>query len=114
MVEAFAAEAALAIENARLFQQLAQRNTQLQESNRRVTEALERETASAAVLRAISRSPTDPSSVFQMLVEQAGRICETNLVALHLRDGDESVLTTILDPNAGHRPVGTRGTSRQR
>jgi signal transduction histidine kinase len=108
LLESFADQAVIAIENARLFSELEQRNTELQESNRQVTEALDRQTATAEVLRAISGSPTDPRAVFRMIVEQAGRICETNIVALHLRDGDEAVLTTVLNPTAGQLPEGTR------
>src|SRR3954447_16737898 len=67
-------------------------------------EALEREAATAAVLRSISRSATDSRAGFRMIVERAGRLCQTNLVALHLREGDEQVLTTVLDPDASQRP----------
>ena len=49
----------IAIENARLFEELEQRNAELQESNRQVTEALEQQTATAEVLRVIASSPTD-------------------------------------------------------
>jgi GAF domain-containing protein/CheY-like chemotaxis protein len=101
LVETFADQAVIAIENARLFQELERRNQDL-------SEALERETAAAAVLRAISRSPTDSSAVFRMIVEQAGRLCDTKLVALHLRDGDDQVLTTVLDPASVQRPEGWR------
>ena len=47
----------IAIENARLFEELEQRNTELQESNRQVTEALEQQTATAEILRVIASSP---------------------------------------------------------
>ena len=59
LVEAFADQAVIAIENARLFEELEQRNAELQESNRQVTEALEQQTATAEVLRVIASSPTD-------------------------------------------------------
>ena len=75
---------------------------------RELAEALEQQTATAEVLRVIATSPTDLTSVFRMIVDQTGRICETNLVALHLRDGDDYVLTTVLDPNAGQLPEGSR------
>src|SRR6266536_2144431 len=51
--------AVIAIENARLFSELEERNTELQESNRQVTEALEQQTATAEILRVIASSPTN-------------------------------------------------------
>ena len=58
-METFADQAVIAIENARLFEELEQRNAELRESNRQVTEALEQQTATAEVLRVIASSPTD-------------------------------------------------------
>ncbi|MFN8633850.1 MAG: GAF domain-containing protein [Chloroflexota bacterium] len=75
LLEAFASQAAIAIENARLFDALEQRNAELQESNQRVTEALEQQTALGEVLRVIASTPTDVQRVLDAIIETAIRLC---------------------------------------
>ena len=76
LLETFADQAVIAIENARLFSELEQRNAELQESNRQVTEALEQQTATAEVLRVIASSPTELPRVLDSIVEAAARLCD--------------------------------------
>ena len=85
----FADQAVIAIENARLLQELGQRNAELQESNRRVTQALEQQTATAEVLRVVASRPTDATDVLQAIADAAARLCQVDNVGIGRVVGDE-------------------------
>jgi len=91
LLRTFADQAAIAIENARLFEELEQRNAELHESNRQVSEALEQQTATAEVLRVIASKPTDLQPVLNAIAETAARVCETDDATIRLVDGDHFV-----------------------
>jgi class 3 adenylate cyclase len=76
LVQNFAAQAVIAIENARLLNELRQRTTDLTERTADLTEALERQTATSEVLQVISRSAGDLEPVFAFMLENAVRICD--------------------------------------
>ncbi|MFN8636141.1 MAG: GAF domain-containing protein [Chloroflexota bacterium] len=98
LLETFADQAVIAIENARLFEQLEQRNQELQASNRQVSEALEQQTATAEVLRVIASSPTDLRRVLDALVQSAVRLCRADTGSMLRVDGDEVVNLATMTP----------------
>src|SRR5216683_6639910 len=81
LLQTFADQAVIAIENARLF-------TELEARNRDLTEALEQQTATSEILRVISQSQTDVQPVFETVAANALRLCEATFSVVNRFDGE--------------------------
>ena len=81
LLQTFADQAVIAIENVRLFKELEARNRDL-------TETLEQQTATGEILRVISSSPTDVQPVFDTIARSAARLCDAQFCHVFRFDGE--------------------------
>jgi GAF domain-containing protein len=90
LVQTFAAQAVIAIENARLLNELRQRTDDL-------SEALEQQTATSEVLQVVSSSPGELKPVFEAMLKNATRICEAKFGLLFRFDGKFFHVAALVD-----------------
>jgi GAF domain-containing protein len=105
LVQKFAAQAVIAIENARLLNELRQRTDDL-------TESLEQQTATSEVLKVISSSPADLKPVFDAILENATRICEARFGTLWLAEEDGLRAVAVYNPPPGFADIRRRSLIR--
>src|SRR4030095_11834383 len=102
LLHTFAAQAVIAIENVRLFTELQEKNRALTEAHVQVTEALDQQTATAEVLRVISRSPTHVQPVFDAVLASGVRLCGASFGGVFRFDGKLVHLVTSYEWPAQH------------
>jgi two-component system NtrC family sensor kinase len=121
LLQIFAAQAVIAIENVRLVNELKDRNHALIEAQARMSSALAQQTATAEILRVIASSPTDVQPVFDAITRSALRLLgglgasltrvvgdDVHLVSLTSTDpaGDAAIRSTFPIPMS-HAPLFT-------
>jgi GAF domain-containing protein len=87
MLQTFADQAVIAIENTRLFNETQEALHKVEERTTELTEALEHQTAISQVLRVLSESPTDVTPVLQVILDSATRLLEPQLASILRYDG---------------------------
>jgi transcriptional regulator with GAF, ATPase, and Fis domain len=95
LIKDFAAQAVIAIENARLLNELRQRTNDLSQRTAGLTEALEQQTATSDVLKVISSSPGDLQPVFDTMLANATRLCEATHGHVWTFDGEQMYAVAV-------------------
>src|SRR5215813_1244025 len=92
VLETFADQAVIAIENARLFQELTHKTADLEITNSELRESLEQQTATSEILGVIASSPTDLRPVLDVVAATAARLCEATDAQIRLVESDQTRL----------------------
>src|SRR5262249_24103416 len=91
LLETFADQAVIAIENVRLFTELQEKNRALTEAHALLSDALARQTATSEVLAVINRSQVNLQPVFDAIAMHAARLCGADLGAVVLVEDGQLV-----------------------
>ena len=103
LVQNFAAQAVIAIENARLLNELRQRTDDLTERTADLSESLEQQTATSKVLDVISRSAFDLRAVFDAVIESSVRLCGADRAFIMRFDGELLRMVVTFNASEEHR-----------
>ena len=104
LVETFADQAAIALDNALLLRELQQRTDELAVRNSEFGERIEHQSATIDVLKAMSASLGDPQPVFDLIVRRARDLCNTTQTWLHGFDGELVHLHSLVGAEAYGMP----------
>ncbi|HEY2980006.1 MAG TPA: GAF domain-containing protein, partial [Anaerolineales bacterium] len=88
LLQTLANSMSVALENARLFDEVQKRNEE-------ITDSLEQETATSDILRVIASSPTDIEPVLNVISEHTLRLCDATISAVYLTDGEMLKMTAV-------------------
>ena len=113
LLQNFAAQAVIAMENARLFDELRERTAALAERNSEYGERIEQQSATIDVLKVMSASPDDTQPVFDLIARRAQELCNVLAAGLfefdgelvHLRSVSGSIDSTMLAVYAAAFPM---------
>src|SRR5262245_10923139 len=106
LLESFADQAVIAIENVRLFKELTQKTADLETSNPELRETLQQQTATSEILRVIAGSPTDIQPVLDAVAATAAQLCDARDTLIDRVDGD------VLEHVAVYGPMPVAGSQR--
>src|SRR5262249_21593303 len=95
LLETFADQAVIAIENVRLFTELQEKNQALTQAHAQISESLEQQTATSEILRVISSSTTDVQPVFDAIVRSAQHLLNGLTAMMTRLVGDEVHLAAV-------------------
>src|SRR5262249_46335053 len=84
LLQTFADQAVIAIENVRLLTELQEKNRALTQAHAQASESLEQQTATSEILRVISSSPTQVQPVFEAVATSAAQLCGAQDVSIGL------------------------------
>ena len=110
LLQTFADQAVIAIENTRLFEEVQQKNAALNATNSQLTETLEQQTATSEILKVIASSPSDVQPVFDAIVAAAPPLVMGGVsCAVRLLQGD--TLHVVAWTGLSKTEVASRGLS---